>query len=118
MVFGPILLPALIWAACRWRGLSPWLRTLVVFSLPIILLVCVQALLSRAYANWAAAAYLTGTVAVVLWLLPRARGWLARRNRGQRGDRGGASGNRDACRPGCPTGCARRRCSATSDGSR
>ena len=75
-VFGPLLLPALVWAAARWRDLGPPMRALVLFSVPIILLVCVQAVLSRAYANWAAAAYLTGTVAVVLWLLPRARGWL------------------------------------------
>jgi hypothetical protein len=75
-VFGPILLPALVWAATRWRDLGAPLRGLVLFSLPIVLLVCVEALLSRAYANWAAPAYLAGTVAVVLWLLPRARGWL------------------------------------------
>ncbi len=77
MVFGPLFLPALFWATMRWRELPSGMRSLILFSVPIILLVCVQAALSRAYANWAAAAYLTGTVAVVLWLLPRSRGWLA-----------------------------------------
>lgn len=77
MVMGPLLLPALVWAGLRWRNLRPGMRALIVFSLPIILLVCVQALLSRAYANWAAAAYLSGSVAAVVWLLPRSRLWLA-----------------------------------------
>ena len=44
-------------------------------SLPIIALVCVQALLNQAYANWAAAAYVAAPLAVVPWLLLRAR-WL------------------------------------------
>jgi 4-amino-4-deoxy-L-arabinose transferase-like glycosyltransferase len=51
------------------RGLVLWL------SLPIIALVCVQALLNQAYANWAAAAYVAAPLAVVPWLLLRAR-WL------------------------------------------
>ena len=77
MVFGPLLLPVLVWAALRWRELGPDLRVLILFSVPIVLLICVEALLARAYANWAAPAYLTGSVAVVLWLLPSARWWLA-----------------------------------------
>jgi 4-amino-4-deoxy-L-arabinose transferase-like glycosyltransferase len=76
LVFGPVFLATLLVAAARWRRLSPEMRALVLFSVPIILLVCLQAVLSRAYANWAAAAYLTGTVAVVVWLLPRSRAWL------------------------------------------
>ncbi len=76
IVFGPLFLPALAWAAVRWRDLTAEMRALVLFAVPIILLVCLQAVLSRAYANWAAAAYLTGTVAVVLWLLQRSRAWL------------------------------------------
>lgn len=51
------------------RGVVLWL------SLPIIALVCVQALLNQAYANWAAAAYVAAPLAVVPWLLLRAR-WL------------------------------------------
>lgn len=76
MVFGPLLLPALVWAALRWRELGPQMRSLVLFALPIVLLICIEALLARAYANWAAPAYLTGTVAVVIWVLARARWWL------------------------------------------
>ena len=35
-----------------------------------------QAILSRAYANWAATAYLAGTLAVVPWLVREKRVWL------------------------------------------
>src|SRR5690606_23144546 len=52
---------------------SDWRRLMLWFSLPILGVVCVQALMSRAYPNWAAAAYLGGVLAVVPWL---PRGWL------------------------------------------
>jgi 4-amino-4-deoxy-L-arabinose transferase-like glycosyltransferase len=67
-VFGPILFAALLWAAATLR-----LPRLLVFALPALALVCVQALLDRAYANWAAAAYFAGTVLVVALLLSRPR---------------------------------------------
>ncbi|MBM9593508.1 ArnT family glycosyltransferase [Roseitranquillus sediminis] len=76
IAFGPVFLPMLVGLGFRWRRLGPGLRQLVLFSLPILLVVCVQALLSGAYANWAATAYLAGTVAVVMALWPLARGWL------------------------------------------
>ncbi len=70
-VFGPILMAALLWQPFRTRR---WpLGFLQMLSLPIITLVCVQALLSNAYANWAAAAYLAGSLAVLPWLT---RSWL------------------------------------------
>lgn len=72
-VFGPVLMTGLLIYAMRWTSLSPRLRTLVLFALPIVAIVCAQALLSRAYANWAAAAYLAATLVVV----PRLPGpWL------------------------------------------
>ena len=73
-VFGPVLFGGLIWMVLRVRRTGPDNRLLLHFILPIIAIVCVQALLSRAYANWAAAAYLAGTVAVLPWLRP---GWRA-----------------------------------------
>ena len=73
-VFGPVFLAALVWLAATWRRRSPALRTLILFSVPIVALICGQAAVSRAYANWAAAAYLAGTVAVAARL---PRGWLA-----------------------------------------
>ncbi len=70
-VFGPILMLGLLWQPLRDRHHPRALLQLM--ALPIIALVCVQALLSNAYANWAASAYLAGTLAVVPWLTRR---WL------------------------------------------
>jgi len=75
-VFGPVLFAALLIAALRWRSLGPTMRLLLVFSLPIIVIVCAQALLSRAYANWAATAYLAGSLVVLPWLMRHNRVWL------------------------------------------
>lgn len=70
-VFGPVLLGVLIWLAIRWpQGSGRWL----VYCLPVLALVCGQALVSKAYANWAATAYLAGLIAVVPWLMTRR--WL------------------------------------------
>ncbi len=72
-VFGPILFGALVWG---WlRGGMPQRRALMAFSLPVLLIVCIQALLSRAYANWAVATYFAGLLIAVPLLLSRAR-WL------------------------------------------
>src|SRR5690606_27376703 len=72
-VFGPVLFGALLWLGATWRRRDHWQRRWLIFSLPIVALVCAQALLSHAYANWAAAAYLAGTLAVMPWLPPRWR---------------------------------------------
>ncbi|MBD0865503.1 MAG: glycosyltransferase family 39 protein [Rhodobacteraceae bacterium] len=71
LVFGPIWFAAYPWAI--WRALrgSDWrVKWLVCMSLPIIVLVCGQALLSKAYANWAVMAYLAALLLTVpfLWL--------------------------------------------------
>ncbi|WP_169054200.1 glycosyltransferase family 39 protein [Nitratireductor sp. XY-223] len=66
-VFGPILFGSLIASVYKARETDA--RILLFFSVPIILIVCVQALLSKAYANWAVAAYFGGTVLVVAGLL-------------------------------------------------
>ena len=62
-VFGPVLFAAFLWAVLRAR--SPQNRALVAFALPVLALVCVQALLSKAYANWAVATYFAGIVLAV-----------------------------------------------------
>lgn len=69
-VFGPLTFGALVWAVLRPVGHA----RLLVFSLPALAAVTVQALLSRAYANWAASAYFAGTVVAVQVL--SARRWL------------------------------------------
>ncbi len=70
-VFGPILMAVLIgvaYGAAR-KGTNEMARTLLSFSLPIIALVTVQALLSRAHANWAATAYPAAAILVTATLL-------------------------------------------------
>ena len=75
-VFGPVLFGALIWLGLRGGAGSDERRRLLWFSLPVVALVCVQALLSEAYANWAVLAYQAGLLAVVPWLLTKPRPWL------------------------------------------
>jgi 4-amino-4-deoxy-L-arabinose transferase-like glycosyltransferase len=76
IVFGPVLFGALLWLGARGGAGSGERRILLWLSLPIVAVVCGQALLEEAYANWAAAAYLAGLLAVVQWLLTRSRVWL------------------------------------------
>lgn len=76
-VMGPILLAAFVWALACWRRLEPGERLLVAFSAPVLALMLVQALISRAHANWAAVTYIGATVLVVGFLLRRQRArWL------------------------------------------
>ena len=76
-VMGPVMFAALL--IMGWQALRGHLTliqvTLLLFALPIVAVVCIQALLSDAYANWAAAAYIAGSVAVMSWLVDRPR-WL------------------------------------------
>lgn len=70
-VFGPILFAVLIlisWRTLRHGCEQPQCR-LLAFSVPVILLLTLQALLSRALANWAAAAYPAATIIVTALLL-------------------------------------------------
>lgn len=79
-VFGPLLFGILIWAtvrAVRERWSDPY-RLLLCFAVPIILLITVQAFLSRAHANWAAVAYVSASVLVAALMVERgARNWYA-----------------------------------------
>jgi 4-amino-4-deoxy-L-arabinose transferase-like glycosyltransferase len=78
-VFGPVAFGALIAGLIihRVRGLTAQDRMLLCWIAPPLIIVTVQALLSRANANWAAAAYPAAAVLVAAWLLRwRARGWI------------------------------------------
>lgn len=79
-VFGPIpfgVLLAGLGLAARRRALPREDLMLLCFILPPIAIVSVQALLSRANANWSGAGYLPGAVLVAAWLIRwRARRWL------------------------------------------
>lgn len=69
-VFGPILFAALLVLAFNKKA---WARDpsrfLLFFSVPIIAVIAMQALLSRAHANWAATAYVAGSVLVAAALV-------------------------------------------------
>jgi 4-amino-4-deoxy-L-arabinose transferase-like glycosyltransferase len=73
-VFGPLFFAGLIVLVVRPRALAePRARPLAVFSLPILAMMLVVSLLSRAEPNWAAPAYLSAIVLVVAWALQRGR---------------------------------------------
>jgi 4-amino-4-deoxy-L-arabinose transferase-like glycosyltransferase len=78
-VFGPIPFAALLLGlgvAVRRRTLSADDRLLLCLAAPPLIAVTVQAFISRANANWAAAAYVPASVLVAAWLLRwNARGW-------------------------------------------
>jgi len=70
-VFGPILLGGLVLTLHRgWReGLSATDRLLVCFVVPVLAAITAQAFVSRAHANWAATAYVAGSILVPATLL-------------------------------------------------
>ena len=70
-VFGPILFAALLAIVRRaWReGLPETDRLLLAFTLPVLLVITAQAFVSRAHANWAAVAYVSGSLLVTSTLL-------------------------------------------------
>ncbi len=78
-VFGPILFGAFLvicWRAFR-TGLPEPDRMLLAFSAPIVAVIAVQALISRAHANWAAAAYVAAAVLVIATMVRDGSwGWL------------------------------------------
>jgi len=75
-VFGPITLVLLVMAVVEiartsargWNQARPRLM-LVLFTVPPILIVSLQAFISRAHANWAASAYAAGTILVAWYVL-------------------------------------------------
>jgi 4-amino-4-deoxy-L-arabinose transferase-like glycosyltransferase len=78
-VVGPLVMAALLAAlvpALR-RGADPRGRMLAAFTLPLLLIMTAESLLSRANANWTAPAYIAGTVLVAAGLADRG-GWVLR----------------------------------------
>ncbi len=78
-VFGPILFAALLIIALRWykNGIGENDRLLFAFAAPVIVIVTVQAFLSRAHANWAAVSYVSATVLVTATMIRDVSwGWL------------------------------------------
>jgi len=80
-VFGPVLFGALLVIAWRFGNAFATVprddRLLAAFTFPVLLLITLQALLSHAFANWAATAYVAATVLVTAVMIrDRAWGWL------------------------------------------
>jgi 4-amino-4-deoxy-L-arabinose transferase-like glycosyltransferase len=77
-VVGPIVFFAMLWAAWRMiRGAaSPQEKLLVWLSLPVVLLITLQALFAKAYANWAVTAFAAGTILAVWMLKDTKRGLM------------------------------------------
>ena len=79
-VFGPIPLVAVIVGVIvlgRRKALQPADCLLLWLAAPALVLVSIQALLSRAHAHWAAVSYLPGALLAAAWLLRwRARRWI------------------------------------------
>lgn len=67
-VFGPLTMVALLIGYPGWR--DPGKRALALMSLVPLVVVTAEALLDRAYANWAIAAYFPGTVLAAMVLAP------------------------------------------------
>jgi lipid A galacturonosyltransferase RgtD len=70
-VIGPVLFGAMVMVFYRLlRGkASTTEKHLFILSWPIVLVIVVQALISHAYANWAATAYAAGVILAVFYLL-------------------------------------------------
>lgn len=75
-VFGPLLVVVLVWFGLNWlrkpavrEEFGDSAKLLLAFSMPVIILMILQAFLSRAHANWAAFAYIAGTVLVTAVML-------------------------------------------------
>jgi 4-amino-4-deoxy-L-arabinose transferase-like glycosyltransferase len=74
-VFGPILFAALIWLVVR-RARLLWksdCRLLFLFAAPPLVVMTALSILSRANANWAAPAYISGVILVVAVLVNEGR---------------------------------------------
>lgn len=78
-VFGPIPMGTLL--IFLFRGSSEIVyddknRFLLAFSVPILVMMLIEAFLSRAHANWSAPAFESATVLIVSWLVNQNRNWL------------------------------------------
>lgn len=76
--FGPVLGILLAWALLRSRSLArtPAHRTLLIFILPLLLLVSVQALTGRANGNWAAPIFVAACLLVPAVFLKERKRWV------------------------------------------
>jgi 4-amino-4-deoxy-L-arabinose transferase-like glycosyltransferase len=78
-VFGPLPFALLSLLAARWamRRVDPRERMLLCFAVPVLGLMLAEAFFARAYANWAAVAYVSASVLVAATLARDWPRWLA-----------------------------------------
>lgn len=76
-VFGPILFSMFLATFLRMFGdsISNQHRLLISFSVPVLLVILMQAVLSKAYANWAAVTYVAASILVAEILVNRVPAW-------------------------------------------
>lgn len=84
-IAGPVFFGVFLWASYRqWRGFSratsdkTIINALIPFALTPLVIVCVQAFISRAHANWAVAAYPAIIMLAVTWLHEHRAAWVVK----------------------------------------
>ncbi|OGT45251.1 MAG: hypothetical protein A3E83_08260 [Gammaproteobacteria bacterium RIFCSPHIGHO2_12_FULL_41_20] len=78
-IFGPILFSVLLIGSVdslnyHKKNITPWMSLLLFFSVPLLLLMSLEGLFSKANGNWAAPGYITGCIAVIAFLLQKKQG--------------------------------------------
>ncbi len=70
-ILGPVLIIFLImalWSSRKMTQHRESTRLLICFTLPPLIIICAEALLSRAYANWAVVAYPSGIILTIAYM--------------------------------------------------
>lgn len=83
-VMGPLLFGIYLAALFRLprEGMNRQQWFLIAFSAPILAIICFQALMSKAYANWAALTYVAGTILVADLIANRIPDWWLKASTG------------------------------------
>ena len=74
-VFGPITFSLLLFILLRYKYISVHERYLIFLTFTPIIIILLQAFMSRAHANWAAIAYVSGTILVSIYFLKIWNNW-------------------------------------------
>jgi len=75
VVFGPITFSLLLFVLFRYKYLSVYERYLIFLTFTPIIIILVQAFISRAHANWAAIAYVSGTILIAIYFMKIWNNW-------------------------------------------
>lgn len=78
-VVGPLLFAALLFGLATWHRRAPTggrANLLAAFVVPPLVIISIQALISRAHANWAVAAYPAALILITHWMLTLRARWV------------------------------------------